>query len=93
MKSDLGQAIRIGNSGCHIGGFTLRREDRPVGDIAYGWAGVPDQHRVRFPGSAQVIWHRQSAKRLEATQRRKAIQAQENPPDAEWIEQPRYELS
>jgi ribonuclease/clavin/mitogillin len=33
------------------------------------------------------------AKRLESTQRRKAIQAQENPPDAEWLEQPRYELS
>ena len=67
MKSDLGQAIRIGNSRCDIGGFTLRREDRRVGDIAYGRAGIPDERRVRFPGCPQVVWHRQSAKRLEAT--------------------------
>lgn len=33
------------------------------------------------------------AKRLEDTARRKAIQAQESPPTAEWIEQPRYELT
>jgi glyoxylase-like metal-dependent hydrolase (beta-lactamase superfamily II) len=33
------------------------------------------------------------AKHLESTQRRQAIRTQETPPDAEWLEPPRYELA
>ena len=33
------------------------------------------------------------AKRFEAEQRRAEIRAQENPPSAEWIEPPRYEIT
>jgi ribonuclease/clavin/mitogillin len=34
-----------------------------------------------------------AAKRLETAHRRAALRAQENPPDAQWLEPPRYELA
>ena len=67
MQRDLGQAVRVGNPRGDRGLFALGRKDRRVVYAADDRAGVSDERGVWFSGRAQIVRHRQGAKRLEAT--------------------------
>ncbi len=77
VRAHLRQLEAEGRVRVHAG-----RPRRPPGPAARARAGARERERQR------VI---RRARRLEAAASRAAVRAQENPPEGEWIEPPRYE--